>query len=133
MEGGGVEYDKKFCIFLRIRTWDIVQFARVQVEEKSTGVNRICQLLSISKKTYYAAQDPDEVFVKKYEHIRQSVESIIKKRSSYGIKRIKAQLEQQYHIEIGRDTLGKLLKLWRLSLPRKAKKRKWSILQDILA
>ena len=88
--------------------------------------------MGISKKTYYTAQDPDEMFVKKYEHIRQSVESIIKKHSSYGIKRIKAQLEQQYHIEIGRDTLGKLLKLWRLSLPRKAKKRKRSILQDIL-
>lgn len=129
---GRVKIVKKFFRFLHIRTWDIVVFVREQVQSGIIGVNRACVLTGISKKTYYVASDPEDNFIAKYDHLRKRVEQIIKKHSSYGIRRIKVELEQQYHMHIGRDTLGKLLKLWRLSLSRKAKKRKRSVLQDIL-
>ena len=48
------------------------------------------------------------------------------------MKRIKAELKQKYNIEIGRDALGKLLKLWGLSLKRKVKKNKPSMIKKIL-
>lgn len=96
------------------------------------GVNRICKLTNISKATYYAAQNPDEKFERKYLNIKSQVSAIIEKDSSYGIKRIKAELEETYHTIIGRDTLGKLLKLWGLDLKRKIKKTKPNMIYKIL-
>ena len=84
-------------------------------------LNRICTLLGISKTTYTYAVNPQDRFLAKYTHIKLSVETIIAKNSSYGVKRIKAALELQYGISVGRDTLGKLLKLWHFDLKRKIK------------
>lgn len=60
------------------------------------------------------------------------ISSIIKKNCHYGVKRIKAALWEDYNIHVGRDALGRLLKLWRLELRRKQKKTKRSIIQKIL-
>jgi putative transposase len=60
------------------------------------------------------------------------VEKVINQNSKYGIRRIKADLEQKYQIIIGRDVLGKLLEIWGLSLKRKIKKSKPSMLKKIL-
>ncbi len=92
----------------------------------------MCELAGISKATYYRAHDPQEAFLKKYQHLQAAIKQIIKKNSHYGIRRIKAELYQTHKICVGRDALGKLLKLWRLSLPRKIKKNKRSVLQEIL-
>ncbi len=60
------------------------------------------------------------------------IEKIIAGDCRYGVKRIKAALWEDYGIHIGRDALGRLLKLWSLSLKRKNKKSKRSIIQEIL-
>jgi len=52
--------------------------------------------------------------------------------SFYGIKRIKQVLEDDYSIKIGRDALARLLVLWGLSIRRKIKKRKRSVIDEIL-
>lgn len=96
------------------------------------GVNRICQLTGISKATYYASQNPVDRFKYKYLNIKSFVEAIIEHDSSYGIRRIKAELEDRYQIKIGRDTLAKLLKLWGLALKRKVKTKKPNMIQKIL-
>lgn len=96
------------------------------------GVNRICFLLGISKTTYYQCKHPQEKFLAKYEAIKRSVETIIQENTFYGIRRIKAALFQDFHVSIGRDTLGTLLKLWGLSLKRTIKRHKISIIQKIL-
>lgn len=96
------------------------------------GVNRICQLTGISKATYYAAQNPEEKFESKYLNIKSFVEKVIEKDSSYGIRRIKAELEDTYDSRVGRDTLAKLLKLWGLDLKRKVKSKKPTMIQKIL-
>jgi len=41
-------------------------------------------------------------------------------------------LEGKYQIRIGRDTLGKLLKIWGLSLKRKVKPKRLTVIQRIL-
>ena len=96
------------------------------------GVNRICQLCGISKTTYYASQNPQDKFLAKYNQTKQYVEKIINQDGNYGIRRIKAAIFQKYKIVIGRDTLAKLLKLWGLSLNRRIKPRKKSMIEQIL-
>ena len=76
--------------------------------------------------------NPQDRFLAKYTHIKLSVETIIAKNSSYGVKRIKAALELQYGISVGRDTLGKLLKLWHFDLKRKIKTHKPNMIKTIL-
>jgi len=88
--------------------------------------------MGISKATYYAAKNPEDRFETKYLEIKDKVIAIIDKDSSYGIRRIKAELEEIYQIEIGRDTLAKLLKLWGLNLKRKIKTKKPNMIQKIL-
>jgi len=89
-------------------------------------------LLGISKNTYYNAEDPKERFVEKYQHIKKYVIKVINTHPHYGIKRIKKELLVRYKVSIGRDQLGKLLKLWGLDLKRKVRKKKQSMIQKIL-
>ena len=60
------------------------------------------------------------------------MQKIIKANSFYGIKRIKKALKNEYNIIIGRDALGRILKLWGLQLNRKIKKSKASLIKKIL-
>jgi len=102
------------------------------VKEGIIGVNRICQLTGISKATFYSHKDPQEQFESKYAHLKKKVEKIIQGNPAYGIKRIKQTLFDKYKITAGRDSLGKLLKIWGLSLKRKIKKKQRSVIQKIL-
>lgn len=96
------------------------------------SINRICQVTGIAKATYYNHEHPDERFEAKYEHIKAKVRQIIKANGSYGIKRIKAALKEDYQIHAGRDALGRLLRLWGLQLKRKIRKNKVSLIKKIL-
>ena len=96
------------------------------------GVNRICKLVGISKTTYYNAKDPIERFENKYINIKSFTAKVIEDNPSYGVKRIKAELEDKYKIIVGRDALGKLLKLWGLSMKRKIKSKRPNLIQKIL-
>lgn len=107
-------------------------FARKQVLTGSIGVNRVCKLCEISKKTYYQAKDPNERLNDKYKVIKAKIKTIIKDNSHYGIRRIKADLLTKYDVIIGKETLGKLLKIWGLSLKRKSKKKRITALQALL-
>ncbi len=109
-----------------------MEFARSEVRKKTFGVNRICQLTGISKATFYGHIDPREKFEEKYQHLKKKIEKIIQKNPAYGIKRIKRALLDKYKAVVGRDNLGKLLKIWGLSLKRKIKKKQRSVIQKIL-
>lgn len=109
-----------------------MEFAREQVNIGLFSINRICQLTGLSKNTYYNHKRKDERFETKYQSIKKFVAKIILEDSSYGIKRIKAALNEDYGVQVGRDALARLLKLWSLQLKRKVKKRKVSVIQKIL-
>lgn len=109
-----------------------MEFARDVVERDLIGVNRICQLVGISKATFYNHKCPSEQFEGKYAHLKKKVEKIIQKNPAYGIRRIKQALFDKYEIVAGRDSLGKLLIVWGLSLKRKIKKKQRSVIQKIL-
>lgn len=88
--------------------------------------------MGISKTTYYQSEDPIDRFEKKYLNIKSFVTEVIDKNSEYGIRRIKAELEEKYKITVGRDVLAKLLNLWGLNLKRKIKNKRPNMIQKIL-
>lgn len=96
------------------------------------SINRICQLCGLAKNTFYHHRHPDDNFTAKYEHLKKLVEKVIKGDCRYGVKRIKAALWEDHKVYVGRDALGRLLKLWRLSLRRRNKITKRSVIQEIL-
>lgn len=96
------------------------------------GVNRICALLGISKRTYYVAIDPKERLANKYTSLKAQIKAILTKHSKYGVIRIKAELYRKYGVTVGRDTLGKLLSWWGLSLTRITRQNKVSGITKIL-
>lgn len=96
------------------------------------SINRVCQLCGISKSTYYNCQSPNDRFQAKYERLRSKIVKIIRDNSAYGVGRIKSALWENYQTHVGRDALGRLLKLWGLQLKRKNKKTKPSVIQKIL-
>jgi len=75
---------------------------------------------------------PIKQFEDKYQHLKKKVEKIIQKNPAYGIRRLKQELLNKFKITIGRDSLGKMLTFWGLSLKRKIKKKKRSVVQKIL-
>ena len=109
-----------------------MKFAKEQVANKTFSITRICKLCGLSKNTYYNHKHPDERFTDKFKNIKTKVKKIISKNSAYGVKRIKQALFDKYDIEIGRDALGRLLKLWSLGLKRKLRKSKKSVIKKIL-
>jgi transposase len=109
-----------------------VEFAREQVRSSNFSINRICSLCGLSKNTFHNFKDKGDRFIDKYQHLKTKISKIIKDNSFYGIKRIKQVLEDDYSIKIGRDALARLLVLWGLSIRRKIKKRKRSVIDEIL-
>lgn len=109
-----------------------MEFAREQATAGLFSINRICQLTGLSKNTFYKHRHPDDCFTAKYEHLKKLVEKVIKGDCRYGVRRIKAALWEDHKVYVGRDALGRLLKLWSLSLKRKNKKTKRSVIQEIL-
>jgi putative transposase len=96
------------------------------------SISRVCKLCGLSKNTYYHHKHPDERFVDKFECIKIKVKKIIAKNGAYGVKRIKQALFDKYNIVVGRDALGRLLRLWSLGLPRKLRTSKKSVIKEIL-
>lgn len=109
-----------------------MEFARAQVATGNFSINRISKLCGISKNTYYNHIHPDERFSDKFRHLKAIIRKIIKDNSAYGVDRIKQALSDEYKLEIGRDALGRLLKLWSLGLARKLRSPKRSVIKDIL-
>lgn len=99
---------------------------------KLFSISRICQLTGISKNTYYGHKHPDERFTDKFEHLKKKIKTIIVANSAYGVERIKQALFDKYKVAVGRDALGRLLKLWSLGLPRKLRTSKKSVIKEIL-
>lgn len=95
-------------------------------------MSEVCKLFGISKDTFYHCRDRDEKFKDKHKKIKKYIEKILEENSFYGVKRIQAELSQKYGIEIGRDRLGKLLKLWGLGLKRRVVKNKPSMIRKII-
>jgi transposase len=92
-------------------------------------VNQICQLIGISKKTYYHSQEPQERLSEKYQALRPVLSRLIENHPSYGIPRLKKALAEQAGLVVNAKLLRKLLHVWGLSWQRTAgagqRKKTW--------
>ena len=95
-------------------------------------MSRICKICGVSKNTFYNHKHLDNLFQDKYGYLKSKIKKIIKDNGAYGIKRIKAALMEDYKEHVGRDALARLLRLWGLSLNRKIRKNRVSIVKKIL-
>ena len=83
-------------------------------------MNQACQLLGISKKTYYHSQAPEERLAEKYQALRPVLDRLIERHPSYGLPRLKKALAEQEGCIVNAKLLRKLLRLWGLNWQRKA-------------
>jgi len=104
----------------------------MQVATGLFSISRISKLCGISKNTYYSHRHPDERFTDKFKYLKTKIKRIIKDNGAYGVKRIQRALLDKFKIEIGRDALGRLLRLWSLGLNRKLRTAKKSVIKEIL-
>jgi len=92
-------------------------------------VNQICELMGISKKTYYQSQEPQERLAEKYQALRPIVGRLIEKYPCYGVPRLKQALAEQEGMVVNPKLLRKLLRLWGLTWRRTAgagqRKKTW--------
>ena len=102
------------------------------MNKKTLGVNQICQLLEISKNTFYYSKPPLIALDVKYKNLKPKIIRIIHENPSYGYPRIKKALEIEYREVVNHKLLLKLLKIWRLNLPRRVRKRKKNWIHNIL-
>ena len=102
------------------------------MNSKILSLNQVCQLLDISKNTFYNSKPPFTTLDIKYQNLKNKIISIIQDNPSYGYPRIKTALENEYHEVVNHKLLLKLLKIWRLNLPRKVKKHKRNWIHNVL-
>lgn len=100
--------------------------------EGRVGINQVCQLLGISKKSYYLSRDPEESLEDRYRSLKSQIVKIIKDNPAYGYRRIKVALEEQYNEVVNHKLLLKLLRLWGLLLKRTIRKPKRNWIHTIL-
>lgn len=67
----------------------------------------------------------------KWDYTKTDVRKAIKANPAYGVRRLQAELANK-GVKIGRDTLGKLLKIWDMYLIRKVRKHKPSMINRFL-
>jgi len=69
--------------------------------------------LNLNKSTYYKNKDKEEDdFERKYQNLKNKVKKIILENPSYGYRRIKTELKDNYQVILNGKTIRKLLKMW---------------------
>lgn len=107
-------------------------YARELVAAGRVGVNQICRLFGISKKSYYRSRDPVAVLNERYWGLKTKIVKVINDNPAYGYRRIKKALREGFGEVVNHKLLLKLLRLWGLSLKRKIRKPKRSWFHKVI-
>lgn len=101
-----------------------MEYAREMVDTGRVGVNQVCRLLGLSKKSFYQSLSPDESLEQRYGYLKPKVELLIEKNPAYGYRRLIKALWDDFGIIVNHKLLVKLLKTWALGLKRHIRKPK---------
>jgi len=96
------------------------------------GVNAVCRLLGVSKKSYYYSVAPEQRLAQKHRRLREAIETVIHANPGYGYRRIGEALRQEYRLVVNHKLLKRLLRLWGLHLRRAIRKPTRSYLHQLL-
>lgn len=97
---------------------------------KEYGLNRCLRLLSLHKSTFYNQKHKCSLTTR-YQHLKSVLHKILRKHPGYGYRRLKQELRRR-GIAINHKPLLKLLRLWKLNLPRRIVKKRRSGIETIL-
>ena len=96
------------------------------------GINAICRLLGISKKSYYVSRSPEDRIKGRHERLRQMIRGIVEQHPGYGYRRIQVALAESYGVRVNHKLLKKLLSLWGLQLQRRLRRPARSVVCRLL-
>lgn len=96
----------------------LAEHARATVSRGEIGINAVCRLLGISKKTFYARRGRPDPFKLRHETLRQMIREVVEMHPSYGYRRIKTVLEERYATRVNHKLLKKLLSTLSRDVPR---------------
>jgi transposase-like protein len=94
--------------------WSLIEYARSTVALGRIGINAICRLLGISKKSFYASRSREDGLKVRHEMLLQMIRAIVEQHPCFGYRRIKSALSEGYGIRANHKLVKKLL----LMLPR---------------
>ncbi len=103
--------------FVRSRSL-LAEHARATVARGEIGINAVCRLLGISKKTFYACRGRPDLLKLRHETLRQMILEVVEMHPSFGYRRIKAVLEERYATRVNHKLLKKLLSTLSREVPR---------------
>lgn len=96
------------------------------------GINAVCRLLGISKKSYYASRSPEDRLRGRHERLRQMIREIVEQHPGYGYRRIQVALAEVNKVRVNHKLLKKLLSLWGLQLQRRIRRPARSVVRRVL-
>jgi len=96
------------------------------------GINAICAVLGISKKSYYRSRSPEQRLQARHERLRQLIRAIVEQHPGYGCRRIQVALARDNGVRVNHKLLKKLLSLWGLQLQRRIRRPARSVVQQLL-
>jgi transposase InsO family protein len=96
------------------------------------GINAVCRLLGISKKSYYRSRSPDQRVHERYGSLRAKIGAIVKENPGYGYRRIRVALAEGHGLRVNHKLLKKLLSLWGLQLQRRIRRPARSVVRRVL-
>lgn len=110
----------------------MTEYARSVVASGRAGVNQICRMFGLSKKTYYYGFSPEETLQRRYGWLKVLIEKIIEANPAYGYRRIKKSLEEDYGEVVNHKLLLRVLRAWGLQLKRRIRAPRKSWVRQIL-
>jgi len=96
------------------------------------GLNRTLAALELPKSTWYYHQRHKVSYVEKYAHLHTPLEEIARTHTSYGYRRTREVLEADYDINVGKEVIQRLHRLWELRLLRSTRAPKPSQIRRII-
>jgi len=96
------------------------------------GINAVCRLPGINKKSYKASRSPEERVKTRYERLRQVIREIVGPHPGCGYRRLQVALAQGYKVRVNHKLLKKLLSLWGLQLQRRIRHPARSVVRRLL-
>jgi putative transposase len=96
------------------------------------GINAVCRLLGISKKSSYASRSPEDRLRGRHERLRQMIRDVVEQHPGYGYRRIQVALAEVNKVRVNHKLLKKLLSLWGLQLQRRIRPPSRSVVRRLL-
>jgi putative transposase len=113
-----------------LSTEDKVKF--VSDIKREYGLNMALRAIDLPKSTWYYRKKNKQCYKEKYNHLKLTIEKIIKEYPEYGYPRIKVELKEEYGKVVNHKVLLKLLNIWDLKILRTIRSKESSTVKKVI-